>query len=148
ERQREGLPLSFPLRQHVSLFLLNALSRVGLIQGARADSLAIALVSPFNLGGRDARQPVEPLRAGNQQTAVLASRLVRDPSVGARLEIHRLLRDVAVRGAAILLVTSDIEEAVAVSDRLLVMRDGAIQGELLGAEKTQGQALRLATGTN
>jgi ribose transport system ATP-binding protein len=47
----------------------------------------------------------------------------------------------------VLVVTSDIEEAVAVSDRLLIVRDGSIKGELRGAQKTQGAALRLATGT-
>lgn len=160
ERKRDGLLLSFPIRQNLSLFLLNTLARVGFIQRAREESLAKRLINQFNIRCRDSRQLVEQLSGGNQQKVMLASRLVRDPKivvlneptrgvdVGARLEIHRFLRDVAERGAAILLVTSDIEEAVAVSDRLLVMRDGAIQGELLGAEKTQGQALRLATGTN
>jgi ribose transport system ATP-binding protein len=90
---------------------------------------------------------------------LLASRLINEPKVvvlneptrgvdvGARLEIHRFLRDIASRGAAVLVVTSDIEEAVAVSDRLLIVRDGSIRGELQGPRKTQGAALRLATGT-
>jgi ABC-type sugar transport system ATPase subunit len=159
ERKKDGLLLSFPIRQNLSLFLLNALSRFGFVQRAREESLANRLIAQFNVRCRDSRQPVEQLSGGNQQKVMLASRLVRDPKivvlheptrgvdVGARLEIHRILRDVAGRGAAILLVTSDIEEAVAVSDRLLVMRDGALQGELLGTDKTQGQALRLATGT-
>jgi ABC-type sugar transport system ATPase subunit len=64
--------------------------------------------------------------------------------VGARLEIHKLLREIASQGTAILLVTSDVEEAVTVSDRLLIMRDGAVVDELVGPSKTQGQALRSA----
>jgi ABC-type sugar transport system ATPase subunit len=87
---------------------------------------------------------------------LLASRLAARPhvlilqeptrgvDVGARLEIHKLLREIASRGTAILLVTSDVEEAVTVSDRLLIMRDGAVVDELVGPSKTQGQALRSA----
>ena len=69
----------------------------------------------------------------------------RGVDVGARVEIHRYLRGEADAGAAILWVTSEVEEAVLVSDRLLVMRDGAIVGELTGGSKTQGNALSLAT---
>ena len=97
------------------------------------------------------------LSGGNQQKVLLASRLAPQPrvlvlqeptrgvDVGARLEIHRFLRSISEGGTAILLVTSDVEEAVAVADRLVIMRDGRSVGELTGAAKTQGQALRLAT---
>lgn len=160
ERKKDGLLLQFPIRQNLSLFLLKALARFGFIRRAGEAQVAATLISRFNVRCRDSRQLVEQLSGGNQQKVLLASRLVKDPKivvlheptrgvdVGARLEIHRVLREVAGRGAAILLVTSDIEEAVAVSDRLLVMRDGELKGELRGSEKTQGQALRLATGTS
>jgi ABC-type sugar transport system ATPase subunit len=105
---------------------------------------------------RALRQPVWELSGGNQQKVLLASRLAARPAalvlqeptrgvdVGARLQIHRFLREIARTGAGVLLVTSDVEEAVTVSDRLLIMRDGAVVDELVGPSKTQGQALRSA----
>jgi ribose transport system ATP-binding protein len=101
---------------------------------------------------------VDSLSGGNQQKVMLGSRLeihpvvlvLNDPTrgvdVGARAEIHQYLKDEAKeRGTGVLWVTSDAEEAVIVSDRLLVMRDGEIVGELRGAAKTQANALALAT---
>jgi ABC-type sugar transport system ATPase subunit len=71
----------------------------------------------------------------------------RGVDVGARVEIHRFLAEIADRGCAVLLVTADLEEAVAVSHRLLVMREGRIAGELRGSRKTQAQAIALAAGS-
>ena len=65
--------------------------------------------------------------------------------MGARVEIHKLLASVADYGCATLMVTSDVEEAVTVSDRLVVIRDGRITGHLAGAELTQKNAIALAT---
>jgi ABC-type sugar transport system ATPase subunit len=70
----------------------------------------------------------------------------RGVDVGARVELHRILTNIAQHGCAMLLVTSDVEEAVAVSHRLLIMREGAIVGELAGIEKTQAHAIALAAG--
>jgi ribose transport system ATP-binding protein len=71
----------------------------------------------------------------------------RGVDVGARVEIHRFLADIAEQGCATLLVTADVEEAVAVSHRLLIMREGCIVGELAGAAKTQANAVALAAGS-
>ena len=70
----------------------------------------------------------------------------RGVDVGARVELHHFLRDLAANGVGVLMVTTDVEEAVLVTDRLLVMRDGAVVAELAGEEKTQGRALELAAG--
>ena len=72
----------------------------------------------------------------------------RGVDVGARVEIHRFLGTIAERGCGVLLVTSDLEEAVAVSDRLLVMREGRIVGELSSANRTQANAIALAAGSS
>jgi ABC-type sugar transport system ATPase subunit len=103
-------------------------------------------------------QEVGALSGGNQQKVLLGSRLAARPSflvlneptrgvdVGTRVQIHRYLKQEAARGTSVLWVTSDIEEAVVVSDRLLVMRDGSIVGELTGTAMTQANALAMATG--
>jgi ribose transport system ATP-binding protein len=159
ERKRDGLVLGFPVRQNLTMLIFRTLARLGVIRRGQEAQIASRLIDRFDIRCRGSQQLVAQLSGGNQQKVLLASRLVNEPKVvvlneptrgvdvGARLEIHRFLRDIASDGAAVLLVTSDIEEAVAVSDRLLIVRDGAIRGELRGPEKTQGAALRLATGT-
>jgi ribose transport system ATP-binding protein len=69
----------------------------------------------------------------------------RGVDVGARFEIHQYLRSIAAQGTGILWVTTDVEEAVLVADRLVVLREGAIVAELTGDERTQGRALEMAT---
>jgi ABC-type sugar transport system ATPase subunit len=113
----------------------------------------------FDVRYRRIGQLVSQLSGGNQQKVLLASRMAAQPrllvlqeptrgvDVGARVEIHKFLTEIADQGRAILLVTSDLEEAVVVSDRLLIMRDGALVGELTGPAKTQPNAVALAAGS-
>jgi ABC-type sugar transport system ATPase subunit len=107
---------------------------------------------------RSVSQAVGALSGGNQQKVLLGSRLAARPrilvlneptrgvDVGTRVQIHQYLTDEASRGTSVLWVTSDIEEAVTVSDRLLVMRQGKVVGQLNGEAMTQANALALATG--
>jgi ribose transport system ATP-binding protein len=157
ERKKEGLVLPMSISGNIGLLVLRRLSRLGIIRSRLAASLAERLTRQFAVRFSRLSQPVGELSGGNQQKVLLASRLAPSPrvlvlqeptrgvDVGARLEIHRFLRSICDQGAAILLVTSDVEEAVAVSDRLVIMRNGRVAGELSGKTKTQGQALRLAT---
>jgi ABC-type sugar transport system ATPase subunit len=103
---------------------------------------------------QSAAQPVSELSGGNQQKVLLASRLLTQPSVlvldqptrgvdvGARAQIHAHLRRLAEAGMAILILTNDVEEAVIVSDRLLVLSKGSVCAELVGTEMTQERALQ------
>jgi ABC-type sugar transport system ATPase subunit len=68
----------------------------------------------------------------------------RGVDVGARFEIHHYLRSIAEQGTAVLWVTTDVEEAVLVADRLVVLREGVVVAELTGKAKTQGQAVAMA----
>jgi ribose transport system ATP-binding protein len=157
ERKKEGLVLAMSISGNIGLLVLRRLSRLGWIRSRLATGLAARLARQLAVTFSHLRQPVGELSGGNQQKVLLASRLAPQPrvlvlqeptrgvDVGARLEIHRLLRSICESGAAVLLVTSDVEEAVAVTDRLVIMRDGRVTGELTGEGKTQGQALRLAT---
>jgi ABC-type sugar transport system ATPase subunit len=157
ERKRDGLIMSLPVRANLTLHVLASVSRLGLVNGYRERRIAEDWRRRLQMRMRSTLQPVESLSGGNQQKVLLGSRLLAKPQVlilneptrgvdvGARVEIHRYLSSEANAGAAILWVTSDVEEAVLVSDRLLVMRDGVIVGELTGAAKTQANALHLAT---
>jgi ABC-type sugar transport system ATPase subunit len=157
ERKREGLVMALPVQTNLTLHVLSSVSRLGWINRRRERRVAEEWRDRLVIRLRSVRQPVESLSGGNQQKVLLGSRLLSKPrvlvlneptrgvDVGARAEIHRYLRGEADAGAAILWVTSDAEEAVVVSDRLLVMRDGAIVGELTGSDMTQRNALMLAT---
>jgi len=157
ERKRDGLVMALPVRANLTLQVLRSVSRLGWVSRRRERSVAEEWRGRLQMRVRSVSQPVEALSGGNQQKVLLGSRLLSKPrvlvlneptrgvDVGARFEIHRYLRAEADGGAAILWVTSDVEEAVLVSDRLLVMRDGAIAGELTGPARTQANALSLAT---
>jgi ABC-type sugar transport system ATPase subunit len=106
---------------------------------------------------RDVAQPIVELSGGNQQKCLLARWLLVDPKilivdeptrgidVGAKDEVHALLRELANRGAAVIVISSDLPEVLAVSDRILVMRHGRIAGILDGATASEADVMRLAS---
>lgn len=159
ERKRDGLVLLLPIRANLVILILRLLSRWGVIRRGREQTKAGDLAAKFDIRYSRLSQRVAQLSGGNQQKVLLASRMAAEPGllvlqeptrgvdVGARVEIHRFLADIAGRGCAVVLVTSDLEEAVAVSHRLVIMREGSIVGELSGAEKTQARAIALAAGS-
>jgi ribose transport system ATP-binding protein len=105
------------------------------------------------------RQIVGTLSGGNQQKVALGKWLALDPAVllldeptrgvdvGARAEIYRIMEEMAGRGVAILFASSELEEIIAMSDRALVMQDGAIAGELAADDLDEASIMLLATGS-
>jgi ribose transport system ATP-binding protein len=159
DRKSQGLVLTMPVQQSFSLLVMRALSRFGVIAGRQERALARRLAGEVRLRSRGLSQAVGELSGGNQQKVLVGSRLASKPNVlvlqeptrgvdvGARLEIHRLLRQLADAGTGTLLVTSDIEEAVNLSDRLLILRDGAIVHEINQPTlSSQAEALHAAGG--
>lgn len=158
ERKREGLVLLLPIKANLVLLILRRLTRWGVVMRRREQAIASDLARMFDVRYRRLNQKVGQLSGGNQQKVLLASRMAVQPrllvlqeptrgvDVGARVEIHRFLADIARQGCAVLLVTSDVEEAVVLSHRLIVMRDGSITGELAGSARTQANAVALAAG--
>jgi ribose transport system ATP-binding protein len=157
ERKREGLVMPLPVAANLTLLVLRAVSRFGWLRAGAEAKLARQLRDRMQIRFRGLSQPVSTLSGGNQQKVMLASRLAAQPrvlvlqeptrgvDVGARVEIHHFLRSIAAQGTAVLWVTTDVEEAVLIADRLVVLREGAIVGELTGQKMTQGKALELAT---
>jgi ribose transport system ATP-binding protein len=106
---------------------------------------------------RDLDQEVQYLSGGNQQKIVLAKWLAVSPrvvlldeptrgiDVGAKVAVYRLMRQLAAEGKGVLMVSSELPEVIGMSDRILVMRDGQLAGEL-PAGATEEEILRLATG--
>ena len=123
----------------------------------RIDSRAEDYRRKLRIASRHVRQPVHTLSGGNQQKVMLAKWLLVNPrvmiideptrgiDVGAKAEVHALLHELARAGTAILVISSDLPEVLALADRILVMREGRISGELNGAEATEEKVMRLAT---
>ena len=158
ERKREGLNLEASISANLSMLIVSSVARWGFINRRAERHLAQQWQRTLQIRCRSVSQAVGSLSGGNQQKVLLGSRLAAEPDllvlneptrgvdVGTRVQIHRYLRQLAASGTSVLWVTTDIEEAVLVSDRLLVMRDGGIVGELTGPAITQRNALVMATG--
>lgn len=156
DRQHEGLLLDMPIRQNLSLAVLNRMTQFGLIDSRREQALSDRKREELLVKAASDRDLASSLSGGNQQKIVLGKWLATEPSVlildeptrgidvGARQQIHQLIRELADSGEAVLVISSDLPEVLAVSDRILVMRAGMISGELAGDSATQEDVLRLA----
>ena len=158
DRKRCGLLLEESICENILLPNIQQCSKGGLVQESRA--LEIAEQQRERLGIRAATVHVHTgtLSGGNQQKVVLAKWLTMNPrvlicdeptrgvDVGAKSEIYRMLRDLADAGVAILMISSDMEEVIGVSDRIVVMHEGAISGFLQRSEFSEHEILRLAVG--
>lgn len=157
ERKIDGLALNRPIRDNLTLQVLPQLTRRGFLRGPTERRMSTQLASQFQVHCHGWKQPVGELSGGNQQKVLLAGRLAAEPrilvlheptrgvDIGARAQIHDTILSFARRGATVVVVTSDVDEAVTVADRLLVVRDGLIAAELIGDAKTANEALVIAT---
>jgi ribose transport system ATP-binding protein len=158
DRKRQGLVLIAAIRDNVSLSSLGALARRGVIDAARERESVERWTAALSVKTPSIERPVRQLSGGNQQKIVLArwmlanARLLlfdeptRGIDVGAKAEIYQLMRRLAAQGAGILMISSDLPEALGMADRLIVMREGRIVGQLSRAEATQQRVAELTLG--
>lgn len=158
DRKRLGLVLGMAVRENISLASLFRFSRFGFVNGRRERRIAGEMVESLRVKTPSLEQQVRNLSGGNQQKVVLAKWLLRgarvlifdEPTrgidVGAKAEVHGLIRALADKGAAILLISSELQEVIDHSDRILVMHGGKITGELRKEEATPERVLFLAMG--
>jgi ABC-type sugar transport system ATPase subunit len=156
ERQRQGLCFNLSLRHNLMLPLQTIDGRV-LIRAQDERQRANALLKDWRIKAAGQDVPPDSLSGGNQQKVVLAKWVGTSPrvllldeptkgvDVGAKFEIHELIRRHAAQGLACFMASSDLPEVLAIADRILVMRDGHIQGELSGAAATEEAVMHLAT---
>lgn len=158
DRKRLGLVLGMAVRENISLASLFRFSRFGFVNGRRERRTAGEMVESLRVKTPGLEQQVRNLSGGNQQKVVLAKWLLRgarvlvfdEPTrgidVGAKAEVHGLIRALADKGAAILLISSELQEVIDHSDRMVVMHGGRITGELSKEEATPERVLFLAMG--
>ena len=158
DRRRHGVVPEMPITANTSLASLKTISRRGWIDGAAERSLAERYVTELCIKTPSVRSVTATLSGGNQQKVALARWLATAPKVlildeptqgvdvGAKAEIHSLLADLARRGMAILMISSELPEILGMSDRIAVMHAGSISEILLRSEATQQKILALALG--
>ncbi|MCC7491047.1 MAG: sugar ABC transporter ATP-binding protein [Fimbriimonadaceae bacterium] len=158
DRKAQGLVLQMAVRENNTLANLGAVSRGGFIQFAQERRVAESFVASLDIRTPSVEQTVRNLSGGNQQKVVLAKWLFTDAQVlifdeptrgidvGAKAEIYELMNDLAARGVAILMISSELEEVLGMADRVLVMHEGRIAGELPRAAATPEAVMHLATG--
>jgi ABC-type sugar transport system ATPase subunit len=158
DRKREALILEHTIRGNVGLASLGEVSRGGIVRVADERRLAEETVRRFGVRPPRTELPARNLSGGNQQKVALGKWLVRKPApevvvldeptrgvdVGAKFEIYRLIDELVAGGAGVLLISSELPEVIAMSDRILVMSSGEIVGELRPPEFSEERILRLA----
>lgn len=146
------------LTGNISLSSMKKLTRLGFISGRRNSALAEKYRGELRIRVPGVKQMVVNLSGGNQQKAALAKALAADPDiiifdeptkgidVGAKQEIYQLMNDLVESGKAIIMVSSDMEEILGMSDRIIVLHEGLVSGELMRGEFSQERVLQLASG--
>jgi erythritol transport system ATP-binding protein len=141
DRKRDGLVQIMAIRENLTLSSLGLFTRLIHLDLKAEAATAMAYVRQLAIKIASPENPVSSLSGGNQQKVVIGKALMTSPKVllmdepsrgidiGAKAEVFRTMRDLAAQGLAILFVTSDLEEVLALSDRILVMANGRIAGE-------------------
>jgi ribose transport system ATP-binding protein len=158
DRRQYGLILADGVQANLGLPNLDWLSAARMVSRRREAALAQETVTKLKVRTPRLRQPVGLLSGGNQQKVMFGKWLARGPrvfildeptrgvDVGAKAEIYALMDELAGAGVAILIVSSDLEEVLGVSDRVLVLHEGRLAGELARSQLSEEAVMHLATG--
>ena len=156
DRRRHGVVLELPIAANTSLASLKIVARNGLIDRNKERALAVRYLHQLRIKATSVYSETGSLSGGNQQKVALARWLAIDPKilildeptqgvdVGSKAEIHGLMMDLAERGLAIIMISSELPEILGMSDRIAVMHQGTIAGVLSREEATQQKILSLA----
>ena len=144
--------------ENITLAVLQGISRGGWLREQMEYEIAHEYVVKLDIALRDPGQPVRELSGGNQQKVVLSKWLLTQPKimildeptrgidVGAKAEVHRLMGELANEGIAILMISSELPEILAMSDRIMVMQEGHITGHFTKDEAIAEGIIAAATG--
>ncbi|OGO28471.1 MAG: D-xylose ABC transporter ATP-binding protein [Chloroflexi bacterium RBG_16_52_11] len=161
DRRLIGLTMPMSITSNISLPMLHQyLSRLGLIQSSAEEATAEQYRERLTIRTPNIQQPVGMLSGGNQQKVMLSKWLNTRPQllildeptrgidVGAKVDVHHIINGLAAQGLGIILISSDLPEIMAMSDRILVMREGRQMGIFNRDEATQEIVLTAAMGQN
>ena len=158
DRKRHGLILEMNVRENISLARIRRDQKVGMIDFNNEAKLAKKTIEDLKIKTPHSDQVVQYLSGGNQQKVVLGKWLSMSPSlllldeptrgidIGSKQEIYKLMEELAASGVAVIFVSSEMEEILGMADRVLVMHEGAITGELSREQLNEEAIMQLATG--
>ena len=149
-RQTQGLVLEKKVSENITLPLLkNFTNKLGIINTKKQSSLVHDLIDKLDVRPKDENLTASQLSGGNQQKVVIAKWIATNPKIlivdeptngvdiGAKADIHKILRELAKNGTSIIVISSELPEILSISDRILVMRKGCISGEFKNSNLTQ-----------
>jgi rhamnose transport system ATP-binding protein len=158
DRRQQGLVMDLSIARNATMTRTGSLSRMGLIRSIAENRLAREWATRLQLKFHRLDDPAGFLSGGNQQKVVLAKWLATEPKVlildeptrgidvGTKAEVHRLMSELAGRGLAVLMISSELPEVLGMADRVLVMHEGRLTGELTREEANEERVIRAATG--
>ena len=158
DRKEQGVILYNTVLFNTTLSCVDKISKLGFISGKKRVALAEKYRADLRIKVPSIKQMTVNLSGGNQQKVVLSKTLAADPEiiifdeptkgidVGAKQEIYNLMNTLAENGSSIIMVSSDMEEILGMSDRIIVLHEGMVAGELSREEFSQERVLRLASG--
>jgi ABC-type sugar transport system ATPase subunit len=158
DRKQHGVILEMGIAANISMANLRAVAWCGLINRQRENSLGASYVRSLSIKAGSVSAPTGTLSGGNQQKVALARWLAVSPriiildeptqgvDVGSKSEIHELILQLAEKGVAIILISSELPEILGMCDRIAVFHDGTVAGTLSRSEATQSRIMALALG--
>jgi ribose transport system ATP-binding protein len=158
DRKTEGLILDFSIRDNMALPNLTSFSKNGFMDDKTENEFVELLIKRLRIKTQSGETNAKDLSGGNQQKVVIAKWIgigpkvlildepTRGVDVGAKREIYQLMNELTGRGVAIIMVSSELPEVLGMSDRILVVHEGKINGELTKSEATQEKIMTFATG--
>jgi ribose transport system ATP-binding protein len=159
DRRLSGLIVDFNVRENISLPNLDSYSSAKIINHAKESKAATEAIKAINIKTPTPEMRAANLSGGNQQKVVLAKWLTFRPrvlifdeptrgiDVGAKAEIYELIRKLAMKGVSVIVISSEMEEVLGISDRIAVMHEGRLTGILNRGQFSEEAVMRLATGT-
>ena len=158
DRKQHGVIIEMAIRDNVVMAGLDRYQQYGFVQQARHEEVAEEAKTQLNVKSPTVSKEVGLLSGGNQQKVVLAKWMSLGPKVllldeptrgidvGSKSEIYEAIEKMADEGAAVLFISSEMEEVLRVADRILVMHEGRLAGDLTGNDMTEERIMQLATG--
>jgi ribose transport system ATP-binding protein len=158
DRRSEGIFGQLSVRENLTASVLPRISRWGVISRRRQDELVVRYLRELGVKSAGPGMPITSLSGGNQQKVLIGRALCSEPGtvmlddptrgidVGAKAEVHRVIRGLAAEGLGVLVTSSEIEEVVELADRLVVLDEGAVTGELATEGRSGDDVLALLAG--
>lgn len=158
DRKKDGLILRLSVGFNMSISTIRKYAKLGFVQKKQENEAIASMMKVLRVKASGTNQLVKDLSGGNQQKVLLAMWMLvganvmiideptRGVDIGTKIEIYKIIRELANNGTAIVVISSELPEVIGISDRILVMHQGKLSGEVKGEEATEEGVLLLATG--